>query len=435
LQFCRQSSPMVTTKIKTDPIDIADIVETIEITREAQDYHAVSASGSMTLNIYSPSYNSEARNAVIQSIGKARYLTINGSHFNCAKDIFQAYRSGDAPGGKINFGYSGDADREIFSGIAFNPNINEEAGKRTLKFELKDFWTILESKLIINSPYFDGKLDTSVIKALLDTVGIINQTGVHTDSRDTMPISFNFNEPSAKFADRTTVADAIKKLAKKYSKCAFFNTKGRFCYQQIPGTLLSGSSILLDGPADVKFTFYSSHKGDNINIQPIGKYQPINKTVPGHNSQIAYNVKTTQWNNSDIFNKLMILSVDAKNRGIILISDTNYDSLTNSDSFGFLGYERTFIQDEAAFGDYERTQKIIRYYTRMFQPTYSINWKCIGGNTGVDIFDMVAVDDALVVITKISHTIDAKNNLWETEYSGEWIYPPMNTGNYSEEIK
>ena len=40
------------------------------------------------------------------------------------------------------------SDDRIFTGIAFNPSIMEEAGKRYVKFELNDYWTILESKLI-----------------------------------------------------------------------------------------------------------------------------------------------------------------------------------------------------------------------------------------------------------------------------------------------
>lgn len=423
LQYCRQYSPPLRLSVKTNSIKIEDIVESIEITREAEDYHAVSASGSMSINIMHPSVNSAARSAIIDSIGKARYVSIDAGHFGATQNVFGAYRGSQAPGGNIYTGNGGD--KRIFTGIAFNPTITEEAGKRFIKMELKDFWTIFESKLIINSPYFDGALDTDVIDYMLEYTGFKDKSGVHFGSRDAMPISFSFNSPNAKFDDRKPVSDAIKEIARKYSKYAFFNAQGRFCYKPIPANLITGSS----GPFASKFNFYSSHIGVNKNIFPIGAYQSGQSGVPSHNSQVAYSLKTTQWNNKDVFNKLLILSVDARNRGIIVVSDTNYDSLINPDSLGFLGYERSFLQDEAAFGDYDRARKVLRYYSRMFRPVYTISWKCMGGNLGIDIFDMVSVDGALVIITRISHTIDAKNNLWETEYSGEWIYPPLVTGN------
>jgi len=436
LQFCRQTAPMATMTVSTSTVNIEDIVETIEITKEAQDYHAVSTSGSMLINILYPSHNATARSAVINSIGKARYLSIDASHFGCAAEQFQAHRSGGAPGGSVVTGSGGD--RTLFTGIAYNPTISEEAGKRYIKLELKDYWAILESKLIINSPYFDGALDTDVVDYFLDYTGVKDTfRRVQANSTDAMPISFSFNQPLAKFQDRKTVADSIKELAKKYSKYAFFDHNGVFCYQPMPTVLLSGAG----GPPGTKFYFYSSHFGRNTNVIPIGPFYTdsaataltTTTSVPSHNSQVAYEVKTTQWNNKDIFNKLMILSVDARSRGYIVVSDTNYDSLTDSNSLGFLGYERTFIQDEAAFGDIDRARKVLRYYTRMFKPVYIMNWKCIGGNLGVDIFDIVSVDGALVVVTKISHTMDAKKNLWETEYTGEWIFPPLSTGNASVE--
>ena len=423
LQYCRQYSPRLKRFVTSSPINIRDIIETIEITREAEDYHSVSSSGSITINIIHPSVNAEARSAIINSIGKARYISIDASHFNCGKNTFDAYRTAQAPGGKVNVGSGGD--RRLFTGIAFNPSITDEPGKKYLKFELKDFWTILESKIILNSPYFDGVIDTHVVDFLLKYTGFKDVSGIHGNSRDAMGISFSFNEPNAKFQDKKTISDAIKELARKYSKYAFFNASGRFCYQPFPTNLLTASS----GPFSTKFNFFSSHLGRNSNIFPLGPYQAGGAGLPSHNSQIAYGVKTTQWDNKDIYNKLVITSVDARDRGLIVVSDANFDSLTDSESVGYLGYERTFMTEEAAFGDIDRVRKILRYYTRMFRPTYSINWKCYGGNAGVDIFDIVSVDGALIVITKISHTIDAKNNLWETDYTGQWIFPPLVTGN------
>lgn len=423
-QYAKQRAPKETDTISTTTRDIADIIETIEITKEAEDYHAVSVTGSMTVNVWTPSYNQPARDAVVDSIGKARYLRIDLSHQGCAASNLQAYRSGTPPFGSVSSGSGGD--RTLFTGIAFNPVLSEEAGKRMIKFELRDYWVIFESKLIINSPYFDGAIDTDVIEYLADHTGFTRSNQIiHGGSRDAFPISFDFKNPIARFKERQSVAEAIKQTAKKYSKYAFFDNKGRFCYQRVPTVLLSGSG----GTYNIKYNFFSSHIGSNANVIPIGPgYGGSSPTTPGHNSQIAYQVKTTQWNNKDIFNKILLQTVDGRTRGYVVVSDANWNSLTDENSLGFLGYERAFLQDEAAIGDFDRARLILRYYTRMFKPTYTITWKCIGGNVGVDIFDVVTVDGRMVVIDKITHSIDAKNNSWETEYTGEWIYPPSTSG-------
>ena len=424
LQFCRQIAPKNTSGITTSPIDINDLIETIEITKEAEDYHAVSVSGSMLINLLTPSKNEIARTAIIDSIGKARYLSINASHFGCAGVELQAHRVGGPHTGAVVPGEGGD--RRLFTGIAFNPSITEEAGKRYIKFELKDFWTILESKLIINSPYFDGAIDTDVISYLMNYTGIKDLSGIHSGSRDMFPISFSFNEPLAKFKDKQPVAEAIKETAKKYTKYAFFNNNGLFCYQKISDILMLGTGGV--GALPIKYRFYSSHIGNNVNIIPIGYFDYNYGPAVSHNSQIAYEVKTSQWNNKDIFNKILLMSVDARSRGMIIAADANFNLLTDPNEPGFLGYEKPFLQDEAAFADAGRVNMILRYYTRMFKPTYNITWKCIGGNLGVDVFDIVTIDNVLVVVNRISHTIDAKNNSWDTEYTGEWIFPPPSGG-------
>lgn len=424
LQFCRQVAPKDSRAITTNTIDINDLVETIEITKEAEDYHSVSVSGSMLINVIYPGINPAARQDIIDSIGRARYLSIEASHFGCAASELQTHRTGGPHTGRVNTGSGGD--RTLFTGIAFNPSITEEAGKRYIKFELKDYWVILESKLILNSPFFDGAIDTDVIEYLLDYTGFKDKSGVHGGSRDSFPISFSFNELKSKFKDKQPVADAIKETAKKYTKYAFFNNNGLFCYQKISDILMLGTGGT--GPLPVKYHFHSSHIGTNVNVIPIGYYDYYTGPGPTHNSQIAYEVKTSQWNNKDIFNKLLLMSVDARSRGIIISSDSNYGSLTNPNEPGFLGYERPFLQDEAAMADRDRVNMILRYYTRMFKPTYNITWKCIGGNLGIDVFDIVTIDNVLVVVTRISHSIDAKNNSWETEYTGEWIFPPPSQG-------
>jgi len=412
LQYARQVADKKNLHPTRNPVRIQDIVETIEITKQAEEYHVVRVSGSIDINVHSPSANRTARDRVLAHLGSARYVSINLEHF-CDN---------------LNVG-SG----QLFTGIAFNPSLQEQAGRRFIRYDLKDYWTILESKLMFNSPYFDGALDTDVVRYLMEYSGIRDSyVSIHSRSTDAMPISFSFASPLAKFEDGRPVSDNIKELAKKYSKYAYFDESGVFKYKRIPAVLIPGSvsGSVVYTPI---FEFFSTHSPGNINVTPVGPGQPV--TASGGLSgdpQIAYEVKTTQWSTEGVFNKLLLSSVDARDKGIILVADTNYDSLNNPTSQGYLGYEKTFVQQEAAFGSMERVRKIARYYSRMYRPIYTISWKTIGGNNGVDIFDLVSVDGRMVVVQRISHQIDAKRNYWMTEWSGEWIWPPLT--NFNPEI-
>jgi hypothetical protein len=434
LQFARQISDKSVYYTKREPIDIGPLIESIEITKSAEEFNSISVSGSINVNVHSPSIDEDARRKVLQSIGKARYLDIS-ARFICneADDHGNNIFEEESP----FFGYG-----KLFTGIAFNPVLQEEAGRRFVKFDLKDYWTILESKLILNSPFFDGAIDTSVVKYLLDYTGLLDENySLHTGSRDIMPISFDFANPLSKFEDQSNVADNIKTLAKKYTKYAFFDANGVLRYNRSPEFVVPSSGRILYKPL---FEFFSTHMTPmNINIASVGPgQQSTGRMQLLDNSQIAYETKTTVWTTEEVFNKIILNSIDAgqglgSQRGWILIADTNYDSLLNGDVQGFLGYERTFIQNEALIGSLERAEQVVRYYTRMYKPIYSITWKTRGKllkkNDGsgryLDIFDIVSVDGKLVYITKISHQLDAKSNKWEINWEGEWIWPPDQTFN------
>ena len=411
LQYLSITAEPGTPYVTTTSREIQNIIESIEITRQSDDYNIITSSGSMNVNIWNPSADSGARTEVVNSIGKARYLTIKATN------------------GCSNINTSGDT--ELFTGIAFNPSLTEEPGKRFLKFELKDFWTILEAKLMINSPFFDGALDTDVIQYLMDYSAFKTaKVNIHTGSTMAFPISFSFQTPQARIEERSNIGDAIKGIAKKYSKLAYFNKKGIFQYIRQPDYLVQLST----GSASFTpvFYFFSSHLGTNTNVIPIGPNHAASSTTsmssPTSDNQIAYKVKTTQWDLGTIYNKLIIQYVDGKSRGYGIMADANYRSLTDKDSYGFLGYEKVFMQDEAAFGNQERAREILRTYQRFYRPPYTISWQTFGGNNVVDIFDIVSVDGVYVIVNKISHTLNATENSWMTEYSGEWLFPPFDTG-------
>jgi len=418
LQFVRQRVESVDRAVIFGTTDISDLVESIDMTWQGEDYHSVSASGSMTFNIMLPSVNAVARNSLLSSIGKARYveidLVLSNSEFN-------------------------EGGSRFFTGIMFNPTILEEAGKRSLKYEIKDYWTILEDSLMINSPYFDGAIDVYVIEWLMRHVGFKStMITTHVDpdpaapaiapSRSALGVSFSFNQPLEKLADYSAISEAIKKYSKRFSKAAFFDKYGVFRYIPLPSALFVPITV---GAAAFtpKFRFYSGHydRFSNINFTPVGVYHTDvgAPAVPTKQSQIAYNVKTTQWDNRSIYNQILLVSIDARNGGYIVETDVNWESIEDPTSYGYLGYIKLLVQKEAAFGSRGRVKLIMRDYSRMYRPPYTMQWKTIGGNNRLKPFDVVSVDGNLIMILSIRHAVDAKNNSWETDYEGQWMFPPL----------
>jgi hypothetical protein len=229
LMFARQTADLDVPPSTFTSTDISEIVEDIDLTWQAEEYHSANGSGSMTINIIQDKFESssitKARTEVINSIGKARYVNIELS--------LQCKPAAMGGGSDLNEG-----GPQFFQGIAMNPQVIERAGERHLKFDLVDYWTVLEHNIIINSPYFDGAIDTDVIDHLMRTSGFVPANILtHSGSTDALAVSFSFHKPLEKFDDKTPIAEAIKKYAKRYSKFAFFDKFGKFRYNQIPSVL------------------------------------------------------------------------------------------------------------------------------------------------------------------------------------------------------
>ena len=402
-------------------IDVTNIVTNLSISWEAEDIHAISQNGSITFNIYRPKdteENSTITQEIIDSIGKNRYVRIRAKLSNPELN-------------KTTFPDSDSVSYTLFTGIMMNAQLDEQPGSRLITFELKDFWTILKSNIILNSPYFDGALDTTVIDYMLSHTGIDTSDRskvLLTESRDVLPISFSFDDPIAKYEDKRPIDEIIKDLAKKYHKVAFFDEFGRFRYVPVQPFIIdvgaSNESVFTS-----KHQFYSSHLNKNRNVKTIGKTFLDSEAddVPAENNQIAYLDRNVSWKQDDIINVIQILSVDARSKGLILVSDTNIDSLVDEDSYGFLGYKKPFIQQEPSFGSPERVQSVVRYYSRMYQPIYSVKWKTFGGLSNLKPLDLVSIDRMFVVIQNIEQSFDPSENKWETSYEGQWIWAPKNS--------
>ena len=402
-------------------IDVTNIVTNLSISWEAEDIHAISQNGNITFNIYRPKDNRESNEAaqeIIDSIGKNRYVRIRAKLSNSELN-------------KSTFPESSSLSYTLFTGIMTNAQLDEQPGSRLISFELKDYWTILKSNIIMNSPYFDGALDTTVIDYMLSHTGIDTDDKSKvflTPSRDVLPISFSFDDPIAKYEDKRSIDEIIKELAKKYHKVAFFDEFGRFQYVPVEPFIINVGNID-ESIFTSKHQFYSSHLNKNRNIQTIGKtfLDSDADDVPNDNNQIAYLDRNVSWRQDDIINVIQILSVDARSKGLITVTDTNIDSLVDEDSYGFLGYKKPFIQEEASFGSPERVQSVVRYYSRMYQPIYSIKWKTFGGLSNLKPLDLVSIDRMFVVIQNIQQSFEPSENKWETSYEGEWIWPPKNS--------
>jgi hypothetical protein len=211
-------------------------------------------------------------------------------------------------------------------------------------------------------------------------------------------------------------------LAKKYSFITYFDAEGVFVFRKQPSIVTGGRSVV---PSAI---FSSAHVGTNENVKLFAPYSGNAGIGNASDPYIAYSLRNMSWNTNDIINQIIIITVDSTTRDYIVKADINTDSLLNPDAEGFLGYLKPWVQEEALIGSENSANKMLREYTKMYQPPYSLEWKTFGGSAAidVDILDVVKIDGAPVIVQKIAHSFNAATQTWDIDWGGEWIYPPSN---------
>ena len=305
---------------------------------------------------------------------------------------------------------------KLFTGLCHGGVINYQYGKTIMSCKIVDYTSVLESQLFINSPFFDGMKDISVIDQILKMAGFRykgvfdpgrlvnalndspdvdnNTTYNHIDGRIfkfqkyALPSGYNrLNQPMFKFDMGTNFLDGIREITKKSTKVFFFDQMGIAHYESIADLIkedFRGIELLM---SLYKFT-------TNPEIFP---GQMIFKNIE-HN----YTVE-------EIRNYIKIIS-NTPDFHPLIFDYANWNSFDNPDMEGFMGYFKPFFQTEGLFGSKSATLDALIQYSLAFRPAVVYNFETYGLPLRAN--DIIDINGETARVMKVDHNLDPEKNEW-----------------------
>jgi hypothetical protein len=130
-----------------------------------------------------------------------------------------------------------------------------------------------------------------------------------------------------------------------------------------------------------------------------------------------------------VVNEIRVIST-TPNGELLLAGHTNFDSLFNHNSPGFIGYPKQFIQMDGVFGSEDAVKYIVKHYTKMFRPPVTLTFEAFGHNKlkALDIItfrQLHSNEKQPLIIQSINSEIDPSKNSWMQSFECQWIFPSV----------
>jgi len=344
-------------------------------------------------------------------------------------------------------------DRIVFTGFCHGGTVTTETNKKILDCKLNDYSKILKDQMFLNSPFFDRMRDVNAVYDIMQMAGLRDgegndstfepgslirslalsqyQGGWHTfyyngdkiyNREYALPGSYDIlQSPFLKFPDGSNYWDAVKKMSLLANKVAYFDRLGVFHFEPLPydQEIWGGQSgsqtnwTIQDWARLSKVDFFATPKqlavgGAEMNRQIVGDYK-VERVV------------------QDVMNEIKVLST-SPNGEVFVAGHTNYASLNDPDSPGFIGYRKPFLQMDGIFGSADTVKWIVKNYTRMFIPPIKVSFKAIGRNKlkALDVITFQPLgsrEKQPLVISSIKSEVDASKNTWYQDFECLWLFP------------
>ena len=318
-------------------------------------------------------------------------------------------------------------DYKLFTGICYGGDIAQEPGVQTMTCKIMDYSQILKHGLFFNSPFFDGMFDVAATFEILMLAGLRDDEGgpsslIKQYARSLGGISVPVQNPSGRKSasfqyalpfnydrlqnpmfrrkDGDKFWDALRQFVQIAGKVMYFDQYGLFhfdnsildvIYQEKPPY----------GPIMWKYITKKHHP-------KTGKLQV---------GQYVFNMMERKSAMEDVHNDIHMIST-TPNFEIMILHDRNWESITNPDSEGFLGYIRTAYQTEGMFGNEQSFRKTLQMYKRLFKPPKVVRFESYG--LPVMPYDIITLDGQLLFVTSVTSDIIADENKWWQTIEAEW---------------
>lgn len=341
----------------------------------------------------------------------------------------------------------------LMTGICYGGDISYEHGKKVLVCKIYDYSKILEHKIFLNSPYYDGYNDAQSLNSifsmasfkyganepgyLLNTISsrfntqniannyrgnnfisLIDNTGRRSTYKEYyLPDSYDkLQNPFFKFKDGENYWQGINKICETSGQVGFFDEYGVFHYEKDPSELYRNSAF-----ADRVGSRNISTVDGALNPQPIFKYT----WDPGlYDGQMIFNKLDTSYGVIDVYNTFKVVSSSPE--GALLMSDrVNIDMIKDPNRVGFLGYERLWWQ-VLPLGNRAATERLADFNSSFFVNPPRV-WKFETQGLPVRPKDIIEVNGEVFSVVNVNNNIDAAKNLWWQNIECEWyeITPPI----------
>jgi len=356
-----------------------------------------------------------------------------------------------------------DQDRVLFTGLCHGGEITVENNERVLSCQIEDYGVILRNQIFMNSPFFDKMRDFNAVYEILDLAGFRDGSALddnediddpsapaslmkrYKDRKDeemffftihngetiinreyALPGSYDvLQEPFLKFRDGEKYWDALVRMGKLSGKVMYFDRLGVFHYDMLPYEQDLFNFQQREGKGDSTFEPIDYLKLAKVHFD----VSPDLAGEPEVYRQV-FNAYTVKRHVQDVVNEIRIISTTPDGE-LLIGGHTNFSSLFDPDSAGFLGYPKQFIQQDGIFGDAQTVKWNIKNYTKMFIPPLSINFESIGRNNikPLDIVSFQGMNMAEaqpLIIGSLTNDINPESHTWVQKYECYWLFPSVN---------
>jgi len=347
-------------------------------------------------------------------------------------------------------------DNIVFTGFCHGGVLTTETNKKVLDCKIIDYSKILKDQFFLNSPFFDRMRDVNAVKDIMQLAGLRdgedNESSFEPGSlirilADDQSISgwywFFFNgdkicdrefalpgsydilqSPFMRFSDGSSYWDAIERISQLSNKVAFFDRLGVFHFNPLPydQEIWGGQSgsqtrwTIQDWAELSKVDFFATPKQLGVTSGDCAK---LGNQIVGD-----YKVERVV---QDVMNEIKVITT-TPNGEILVAGHTNYASLNDPDSPGFLGYRKPFLQMDGIFGSEATVKWVVKNYTRMFIPPIKVSFKAIGRND-IKALDVITFqplgsrEKQPLVITSVKSEVDASKGTWFQDFECLWLFP------------
>lgn len=306
---------------------------------------------------------------------------------------------------------------KMFTGLCHGGKIDYEYGKIIMSCKIVDYTEILKDTLFFNSPFFDGMRDINAVYEILKMTGFRQEGALdplnlvynlkkgadsntatiyfrNIDGRSfkmepyTLPSGYDrLSQPMFKFNDGMTFLDGIREISKKSAKVFYFDQLGIAHYEDL-GDLIE-----------------QDFQG-RMPLYPSFRFTTNPQIFPG---QMVFNKVEHNYVVEDIYNHIKMMS-NTPDYHLLLYDTLNWSSIDNPEVEGFLGYRKTYYQQEALFGSKAALLHAAYKYSVKFRPYVIYNFETYG--VPLRSNDIIQINGENARVMEVGHVFDPEKNQW-----------------------